>query len=153
GTLAISTQTAANASTWSPWTSLGGTLAGSPAVQRGQDGHLEVFARGPGGALMHIYQTTAGGTWAAWESLGGTFIGDPTVTPNRDRGMEVWVRWTDNTVRNIWQPGQYGGWSPWNPQPAGGPQAVSSDPVGISDGEGSMNFFMRGTDNALWQMH
>jgi hypothetical protein len=154
GTLAIITQTtASSSSSWSAWTSLGGTLAGNPVVQRGQDGHLEVFARGPGGALVHIYQTAPGGTWSAWESLGGTFVGDPAVTPNRDRGMQAWVRWTDNTLWNIWQPGQYGTWSAWNPQPAGGPQALSSDPAGISDQDGSMNVFARGTDNALWQLH
>ncbi|MFC7648068.1 matrixin family metalloprotease [Streptosporangium lutulentum] len=76
---------------WSGWTSLGGAIQGRVTVGRNRDGRLELFARGTGGDLCHIWQTWAGGIWSGWASLGGA-IEDPTVAINADGRLELFAR-------------------------------------------------------------
>jgi hypothetical protein len=54
---------------WSGWQSLGGTVAGTPAVTY-HSGRFDVFAESPSGVM---YQKTYNGSWGSWRSLGGSF--------------------------------------------------------------------------------
>lgn len=62
---------------WSPFTSLGGTAAGTVATVADEAGRLHLFARFTDGHLHHISQRTPGGTWSAWETISLRVTGDP----------------------------------------------------------------------------
>jgi len=53
------------------WASLGGSLAGNPAVASNSDGRLEVFAVASDNRLWHTWQTAPSNGWSMnWEQLG-----------------------------------------------------------------------------------
>jgi len=58
---------------WSDWTSLGGTLTSDPIVVLDIQGRLRVIARGPDEGLFTIEQQEVGACWSAWSPLGGSF--------------------------------------------------------------------------------
>jgi hypothetical protein len=51
---------------WSTWEDLGGVLSSAPAVSSMGKKRLDVFARGPDGAMWH---TWFDGGWKGWERL------------------------------------------------------------------------------------
>ncbi|MGH9439038.1 MAG: hypothetical protein ACRD22_14360, partial [Terriglobia bacterium] len=95
-------------------TSLGGFIAGSPAVAQNADGRLEVFVLGGGdGALYHNWQITPGGAWSGFSVLAGNgnMATAPTVAVNDDGRLEVFAQTTDGAGFHIWQTSPGGGWS------------------------------------------
>ena len=92
-------------STWSAWSSLGGTIASNPAIGRNSDGRLEVFVVSTDNQFWHRWQTSPGSsTWSAWSSLGGTIAGSPAVTINSDGRLEVFVVGANgNALYHKWQ--------------------------------------------------
>ncbi|MCX5149971.1 hypothetical protein OHB36_24890 [Streptomyces sp. NBC_00320] len=108
--------------TWSDWLSLGGSLAGTPAVGRNCDGYLEVLARGTDGTLKNIRQdpdSDTGTGWANWTSLGGEPTpATPAVAghPAGVRGLDVFARGANGTVHHCWQtnPLDPYEWSDWH---------------------------------------
>src|SRR6266581_8165944 len=81
------------------------------------DGRLEVFTIA-GGALWHIWQTTAGGNWYnTWFSSGKPSGMDlqpsPTLVRNADGRLEVVAAGTDGALWHIWQTAPNGTWSSW----------------------------------------
>jgi hypothetical protein len=98
------TQTAADSSTWTGWTSLGGGIKAdtSPSVPRNSDGRLQVFVGATNNQLYYKTQTSAGGsTWSSsWTSLGGGLRSntDPIVIANSDGRLQVFVVGTNNQL-------------------------------------------------------
>jgi hypothetical protein len=100
---------------WSGWWSLGGPpvagtgWAGSPSVTANPDGHLEVFARGPDGAIWHDWQPA----WSGWWSLGGSFATDPVaLLESAAPVVDVWAAGRDHLVREQWRD-TANTWSAW----------------------------------------
>jgi hypothetical protein len=94
---------------WSNWASIGGNTVDLPSVANNEDGRLEVFARGPGGDLQHIWQTAPNNGWSDWDSLGFPFAGGYVppyyiaVGQNEDGRLEVFITLVSNELWHIWQ--------------------------------------------------
>src|SRR5260370_25351168 len=71
----------------------------TPSVVPGQDGRLELFARGRDNALWHTRQTSAGGAFDPWSSLGGTINSAPAAVP---RGGSLLYRYAAGWDGRIW---------------------------------------------------
>jgi hypothetical protein len=55
---------------WSGWQNLGGKeLTDTPATSSWGPGRLDLFAKGSGGTLQHMWSDNGG--WYNWENLGG----------------------------------------------------------------------------------
>ncbi|MFB9908039.1 hypothetical protein [Allokutzneria oryzae] len=63
----------------------------SPAVATGADGLSEVFAPGPGNAVLNHRRELAGGSWGPWEAFGGPTEGAPAVVRNAAGLLEVFA--------------------------------------------------------------
>ena len=101
---------------WSPWASLGGTVADGLAVAAGADGRLELFAVDKTShSLKCIGQKTPSDReWGDWVDLGGQITAPVTVGVNLDRRLEVFaVGVADGAVKCLWQTERAGGWSAW----------------------------------------
>jgi peptide methionine sulfoxide reductase MsrB len=110
---------------WSGWEDLsvyrllGVTVVDEPAVGRAADGRLEVFVRGGGGHLWHLYQTAPNGDWSGWEDLsvyrllGVAVVGEPAVGRAADGRLEVFVRGSDGRLWHLYQTTPNGDWSSW----------------------------------------
>lgn len=135
--------------TWGSWTSLGGTLTGSPALASQNSSDVEAFIRGSDHGLWQ--DTFNGSSWSGFSSLGGpdsgTFVGDPTATSRTNGVITVYLRAADNSVyETYWTSG--GGWSgSWNS--IGG--SLSSSPNVSNEGSGEESLFGRGTDGVLYR--
>lgn len=123
---------------WSALTSLGGQLAGPPAVGLDNTGHPQIFAVTEAGGLTHYYYQ--GGTFAGPSALpgGNVFEGVPAVGKNQDGRLEVFVRTVTGNIEHVWQsPGDTTHW-------AGTPVLiynVLSDPAVFSANGGRMEVF------------
>jgi hypothetical protein len=94
--------------------SLGGCLTSDVAGAANADGRLEIFARGAGNALWHIWQKRPNSDWSAWRSLGGVLASDPEVKTNADGRLEIFARGADNALWHIWQKRPNSAWSAWS---------------------------------------
>jgi hypothetical protein len=132
-----------------PGKALGTFLDAGAAVRQaavGAAGRLEVFARGPEGALWHKWQTAPNGGWSGWKSEGGWF--DLLETGrNADGRLEVFVRGSDGAVWQKWQTTPGGAWSGW--KRLGG--WVDRLAVG-RNADGRLEVFARGSDKAVWHV-
>jgi hypothetical protein len=140
----VNTQTAANSSTWTGWTPLGGWVS---AIAVGEDpwGRTEVFAVGANTGLWVNSQTSANSsTWAGWASLGGGALQQIVVGNNADGRLDVFTIGGDHGVYHQWQDWS-GHWSGF--QPLGG--WVSSLTVG-RDAAGRLQVFGIGANAGLW---
>jgi serine/threonine protein kinase len=123
---------------WSGLASLGGSLAGPPAVGLDSTGHPQAFWVTKAGGLAHDYYQ--GGSWAGSTGLpgGNVFTGVPAVGANADGRLEVFVRTLTGNIEHVWQ-------SPDNlAQWAGAPVLiydVLSDPAVFSANGGRMEVF------------
>ena len=104
-------------------------------------GRLDVFARAPGGALVHKF---FGGGWSGWESLDGVLVGDPSAVSWGPDRVDVFVRGTDD---RLWHKFFGGGWSGW--EPLGG--ALTASPSAVSWGANRIDVFVRGADTGVWR--
>ena len=132
-----------NQSGWSGWSSLGGWID-RIAVNKNQDGRLEIFARGGDGAVWHNWQTAPNSGWSGWNSLGG-WIDMLTVGQNQDGRLEIFARGGDGAVWHNWQTTPNGNWSGWNS--LGG--WIDMLTVGQNQ-DGRLEIFARGGDGAVW---
>jgi hypothetical protein len=134
-------------STWSDWSSLGGTATSGPAAVGYYDGTIHVFVRGTDGATYENVLTN--GAWSGWSSLGGISTSAPAASVRRGTNyLDLAVRGTDNTIYfRSYVPGS--GWSPWGS--LGG--NLTSAPTLASQGDGIQNVFARGTDGAVAQRY
>jgi hypothetical protein len=65
--------------TWTSFTSLGGTWPDDPAAITGSGGYLWVFAVGDTTQLFYDQLPNGSNTWTGWTSLGGATTGVPAV--------------------------------------------------------------------------
>ena len=128
--------------TTTPWYSVGGVLASSPAVTAWGLNRTDVFGRGTDNALWHRFWN--GITWSAWESLGGVLTASPGAVSWGPNHLDVFVRGTD---RAVWHRSWDGtSWATWDS--VGG--IATTAPEAASWGPGRLDVVVGGTDNALW---
>jgi hypothetical protein len=125
------------------YTNLAGGLTAAPDASSWGGGRLDVFARGPDGALWHRWR---GPQWSAWESLGGALapnagVGAVAWAQNR---IDVFVDGTDSVLWHRWWDGAK--WNGW--EPLGG--TLTSGPDAASWAAGRLDVFTRGTDSGIW---
>ncbi|GGS82925.1 hypothetical protein ACFFV7_45420 [Nonomuraea spiralis] len=143
---------------WSFWSSLGGGLAGQPAVARNADGRLEAFSITEDGALWHMWQIAPNSGWSDWQTLGGRLSSSPVLAMNPDGRLEVFAVGADGDLVHLWQVAPSNGWSSWESlggrlrHPIPGRRAASLDVIANHDGR--LEVFAVGSDNDLlhiWQ--
>jgi len=137
---------------WSGWSSLGGTLAGPPAVALDSRGDPQVFAVSLDRSLMRKYFED--GKWQSWDTLPGgrAFTGVPAVGTNFDGRLEVFVTTTSGALEHVWQlPGHLERW--------GGPAVlltgVTGDPSVYNTVGGRLETFVAALDGSVrhtWQV-
>ena len=147
-------QTSPGVNSWTAHSNLFGTLISDPTMVLNNDGRIEVFAVMTDNAIWHIWQTTAGSSsWSNWFGLGGftnsTKIG---LARNTDGMLQAFYRdfGTGSLFYIKQSPGAPGGWT--NHTSLGG--GLTSDPTVGINGDGRLEIFIKGTDNALhhiWQ--
>jgi subtilisin family serine protease len=132
--------------TWSGWTSLGGTLVGSPAAVALDASTTVIAGRGADSHLI-LRTLTDSGTASGWLDLGGTITGRPAVTVSSSGVVTVVARGTDGAA---WTRQRTGGtWGSW--VSLGG--RLTSGFAATSTSGSAATVSAAGTDNALWVRH
>ena len=133
-------------SSWSGWSSLGGSLTSGPAAMARPGGIYDVFVRGPDNAIHHRSFTPATG-WSGWDSLGGTFTSGPGAMYRQGGGqVDVFgVGLNHELFHNSWN-GQWSGWILLG-------CCVSGAPSAESPGPDTLDVWVRGTDSQLYQKY
>jgi hypothetical protein len=141
--------TPAGASGWYGFYSLGTgmTISSGLAIAANSDKRLEVFARGPDGALWHIHENLPNFAWSAWASLGGFLTGELAAAANQDGRLEVFARGQDGMAWHISQTtaGNSSAWSAWASMGA----VITARPAVALNSDGRLEVFARGIDGAL----
>ncbi len=134
------------------WYDLGGYATSAPtALPAARGCALAVFVRGGNGAVYRKVKSTTSLAWGSWQSLGGS-VGtgtQPGAVVYGNGQQAVFFRGTDNHV--YWKHSRNCGatWSSW--ASVGG--QTNSNPAASSAQAGTIDLFMRGTDNALYTRH
>lgn len=124
------------------WVNVGGPLGSGPAAASPATQRLELFYRGPDGALWH--RSFAGAAWAPAQRFGGIITADPAAVSSGPSRTDVFGRGQDNQLWHGWYDGTT--WSGW--EPLGG--QLASAPRVSSWGPGRLDVFVRGVDSQLW---
>jgi hypothetical protein len=118
---------------------------GAPAVISQYEGSYDLFATGLDHAVWWRHDEE--GTWSAWKSLGG-YVTSPPAAAMTDVGICVAARSVTGTLIIKWGNGiTWGSWYDHGGSFVGAPAVASWGPYHIS-----AEFFVRGTDNALWRL-
>jgi hypothetical protein len=134
-------------SSWSEWTSIGGTITSAPTVAVNGT-RMDVFARGSDNALWHSWYISGQG-FSDWKSRGGRLTSNPSVVKLPNGGFDVFARGSDNA---IWHTTYTGSSSDWQWRSLGG--NAKFGPAAVGNGDGSaIDVFTGGADGALYQLH
>ena len=90
------------------WASVGGSVVSAPEAAAGSGTSEDVFARGPGNALLQDHWN--GGAWAGWASIAGNVTGDVGAVSNGMSRTDVFTGGTDNQLYH--QTWNGSSWSP-----------------------------------------
>lgn len=108
------------------------------------DGVQDVFWRGGGSALMHVWYVPGLG-WQPAQRMGGTMLSGPDPVASGNGVMDVFWQGFDGNLWHVWYVA--GVW--YGPQDLGmGP--LGSAPQAVSPQTGVLNVFWRGTNGGLW---
>jgi hypothetical protein len=131
-------------SAWTAWSSIGGQMTSGPAAAA-YGPNIEVFARGPDGAIWGT--ALVNGSWTPWTSIGGYATSAPAVIARRGTNyLDVAMKGGDNAVYlDTYIPGS--GWHGWGS--LGG--NLTTAPTLDSHSDGVLDVFARGTDGAVYQ--
>jgi hypothetical protein len=121
-----------------------------PAVSSWAPGRLDLFARGADNAIWQDF--SGAGRWSGWISQGKTIVSSPAAVswgPNR---IDLFGVGSDGRLYHKYWTGQaWSGWiSPFGAPPPG--IAAGSGPAVSSWAAGRLDVFVRGADNAIWQV-
>jgi len=140
------TQSAANASTWNGWTSLGGGVNATPVAGQESDGRLAVFDTNSAGTVFQDVQTTAGAsTWSGWAGLGGDMVASSlSVVKTSDGKLNLFAINASNlSVQVNTQTTAGGGWGGWTSLgiPGTGVQPQFAELTAIQNTDGRLEAF------------
>src|SRR5260370_13975991 len=130
-----------NGSSWSGFSSLGGTLARDPSpVAFGSE--LDVFIRSSVDAYVWKIAWN-GSSWSGWNALGGTYAGI-TVGLAFGSEMDVYVRGNDGALwKDTWNGSSWSGFNSLGGVVVGDPAAIQYN--------SEMDVYVWGTTGAIWK--
>jgi hypothetical protein len=140
-------------STWSGFTSLGGTWPAYPAALATSDGSVWVFAidgNGVGGSLYANTLASGSSTWSGWTDIGNPgvgLIGTPTAVQDKSSEIRVFAR--SVSTGNVWEvdlPSGSTTWSAFSKLGGNVPDGVSA----VVGGGGFMYLMSVGNNSALY---
>jgi hypothetical protein len=119
---------------WAGWDALGGSWTSAPAINSQTDGILNVFVRGPDGAVWQ--KSWTGSQYTDWVSLGGQIIGAPVAITTVPGTVDLFVRWVDRALYQKHWSGS--AWTDWT---LVDPAQMDSTPAAVSDSAGAVDVF------------
>ncbi len=138
---------------WSGWFSLGGSWPQDPAVDRDNNGVLEVFLVGNTGSdgtatLFHAWQTSPGSNnWTNWSSMPGIWPSTtPSITYNAAGQQEIFMRGLNGQLYHSFLSSN--GWTGWSS--LGG--SFAKDPVAVRNADGREEVFLVGLNSQLYHI-
>jgi hypothetical protein len=137
------------------WESMGGRMAGNPAVISTGASFLNVFARGLDGALHDKFWDGAvwtPGVLTDWRSLGGQCAGNPSCCSPRPDQIDVFIRSLNLSIQHRTLRWNGSAWLPtgkW--EDLGG--AFIGNPTCVVSERFTIDIFGRGLDNAIYHRH
>jgi hypothetical protein len=138
---------------WSGWIPLGappGGFIGAPATVSRNATVANIYVRGSDNALWQ--RAFHDGNWDAWtrHNDGGVLASEVAVGSMGPDHEHLFIVGTDGRIWQKWWT-QAGGWSGWIPH-GRPPVGVTGSPATISRSATVANVYVRGGDNALWQL-
>jgi peptidoglycan/xylan/chitin deacetylase (PgdA/CDA1 family) len=128
---------------WSPQTSLGGTIIGAPAAAVAGS-TVVVAGRGTDSALW--VRTLSNGAWGPWRSWGGAMSASPAIAGASTGRIDAFSRGPGGALwtATMSPAGALTGWTGLGGQLVTAPAVVASAP-------GSVEVYAVGTDRAVWR--
>jgi hypothetical protein len=139
---------------WGAWASLGAPAPGflnAPALISRNPQVSNVYVRGGDRALWQLAFDGFEGRWSSWLKHDGILLTEPTVGSMNPNHEQVFVQGTDGQLFMKWWANDGGGWRDWSPMGAPAPGFIGR-PATVSRGPQVWNVYVRGRDNALWQL-
>jgi hypothetical protein len=93
------------------WSPLGGNDLTQLGAATDNNGNLELFGLGNGGAIFHLIQNAGG--WGGWTSLLGQQLREFVVANNDDGRIELLAVGGDGAIYHIWQTPPNNDWGQW----------------------------------------
>lgn len=136
---------------WTTWASLGapatGFLNAPSSISRGPQ-VCNVYVRGGDRVLWQL--PFFDGRWHGWAKHDGILLAEPAVSSMNPNHEQVFGQGTDGQLFQKWWAAD-GGWRGWSPMGAPAPGFVGR-PATVSRSPQVWNVYVRGKDNALWQL-
>ncbi len=139
---------------WGAWASLGAPAPGflnAPAVVSRNPQVSNVYVRGGDRALWQLAFDGFEGRWSNWLKHDGILLTEPAVGSMNPNHEQVFGQGTDGQLFMKWWANDGGGWRDWSPMGAPAPGFIGR-PATVSRGPQVWNVYVRGRDNALWQL-
>jgi hypothetical protein len=142
---------------WGPWSSIGGSITGSPVAhyKNVPGGYvLTVFARGVDGDVQQAWQPTPGATWGAWESIGASITGTPCVVKigddEGDTRFAVVARSTSGQAIQTAQASDGDAFDTTWPSDSLAGFTITDSPAALVLSDDTLAVFGRGLDSGAW---
>ena len=134
-----------NGTSWSGFSSLGGSVSGNPSVLNyAAESELDVYFNT---SVSQIWKTTYNGSsWGSWTNMGSGYVGDPYIT-TYGNDLEVYARGTDNQIYTRYWSYSSQSWSGW--ASLGG--RLASGPYALQYGSSELDVFATGTDGKTYK--
>ena len=137
---------------WTAWASLGapapGFLNALSALSRNPQ-VCNVYVRGGDRVLWQL--PFYDGRWHGWAKHDGILLAEPAVGSMNPNHEHVFGQGTDGQLFQKWWAADGGGWRGWFPLGAPAP-GFAGRPATVSRNPQVCNVYVRGKDNALWQL-
>jgi hypothetical protein len=136
---------------WTVWASLGAPAGGflnAPSTISRNPQVCNVYVRGGEGALWQL--AFFDGRWHSWVKHDGILLAEPAVGSLNPNHEHVFGQGTDGQLFQKWWTSD-AGWQAWSPLGAPAPGFVGR-PGTVSRSPQVWNVYVRGRDNALWQL-
>jgi hypothetical protein len=118
-----------------------GTMTSAPSAVMAANNRLTVFARGPGGTLMHRYYDN--NAWTGWISMGGAAITSAPSAVMANGRLTVFARAADGTLTHRYYDN---GWTGWISL---GGAAIASAPSAVMAANNRLTVFARAANGTL----
>ena len=128
---------------WSGWEPLGGDLTSAPGATSWGPGRIDVFVRGTDDSLWH--KIWDGTQWSGWEWLGGELTSAPAASSWGVGRIDLVALLANGTPNHLFYAGRWSSWFSMDGTGVGDPAVIDRSP-------GTIDAFVRGTDDTLWHL-
>lgn len=146
----VSTQTAVNSSSWTPWIDTSGNFSARPVVAAYSDGRFAAFIHSNNGE-MWVSAQNAAGAWSPYVNLQGAGVSDAAAALSPKGELQVFAISNGGQVVSRTDTTGTGSWSPWQTIGAKfGGFTSSSNPAATILKNGRAVIFVRDDASNLW---